>query len=404
MREKNAAGSREVAKLALRFVLIIGVVNLFADMTYEGGRGIIGPFLGSLGASATIVGFVAGFGEMAGYGLRSVSGFFADRTHKYWTVTFIGYAVNMLAVPALALAGNWPMAAVLLVAERTGRAIRKPAVDSMLSHAGHVIGHGWVFGLNEALDQTGATLGPLITAWVLYKREGYHHAFGVLLISALLCLSVIFLAWLLYREPEKLEGKSPEAAADKKFSKSFWLYLAAGALIAAGFADFSLIAFHFQKSGTVTQDMIPVFYAVAMVTGAVAAPALGKLLDTFGLPVLLFAFGVPAFFAPPIFLRTSHDTAGIELAGMILWGLGMGAQGSCLKATLAKIIPSEKRGTGFGVFDTGFGIAWFAGSAIMGLLYDKSIPALVIFSVTLQLLALPVLVMAYKKEASTGKF
>jgi predicted MFS family arabinose efflux permease len=401
MPAKNEA-SGEVARLALRFVLIIGVVNLFADMTYEGGRGIIGPFLGSLGASATIVGFVAGFGEMAGYGLRSISGFFADRTHKYWTITFIGYAVNMLAVPALALAGNWPVAAALLVAERTGRAIRKPAVDSMLSHAGHVIGHGWVFGLNEALDQTGATLGPLITAWVLYKREGYHRAFGVLLISALLCLSVVFVAWMLYREPEKLEGKSVKAPTDKAFPKSFWLYLAAGALIAAGFSDFSLIAFHFQKTGTVSQDMIPVFYAVAMVTGAVAAPVFGKLLDKVGLPVLIVAFGVPAFFAPLVFLRASFPTAGFELAGMILWGLGMGAQGSCLKATVAKIIPSEKRGTGFGAFDTGFGIAWFAGSAIMGLLYDRSIPALVIFSVGLQLLALPVLVMAYKKEARAG--
>ncbi len=398
MHMKNET-SAEVAKLALRFVLIIGVVNFFADMTYEGGRGIVGPFLGSLGASATTVGFVAGFGEMAGYALRSVSGFFADRTHKYWTITFIGYAVNMLAVPALALAGNWPVAAALLVAERTGRAIRKPAVDSMLSHAGHAIGHGWVFGLNEALDQAGATLGPLITAWVLYKREGYHHAFGVLLISALLCLSVVFVAWRLYREPQELEGKSPQVVADKTFSQSFWLYLAAGALIAAGFADFSLIAFHFQKSGTVSQDMIPVFYAVAMVTGAVAAPVLGKLLDKVGLPVLLFAFAAPAFFAPLIFLRS----AGFELVGMILWGLGMGAQNSCLKATLAKIIPSEKRGTGFGVFDTGFGVAWFAGSATMGLLYDKSIPALVIFSVTLQVLALPVLVMAHKKEAKDGR-
>jgi predicted MFS family arabinose efflux permease len=399
---RNEGFSAEVAKLALRFVLIIGVVNLFADMTYEGGRGIVGPFLGSLGASAAIVGFVAGFGEMAGYGLRSVSGFFADRTHKYWTITFVGYAVNMLAVPALALAGNWPVAAALLVAERTGRAIRKPAVDSMLSHAGHVIGHGWVFGLNEALDQTGATLGPLITAWVLYKREGYHRAFGVLLISALVCLGVVLLAWLLYREPGELEEKSSQIVTDKTFSKSFWLYLVAGALIAAGFADFSLIAFHFQKSGTVSQDMIPVFYAVAMATGAVAAPVFGKLLDKIGLPVLLVAFGVPAFFAPPIFLGSSFHIAGVDLAGMILWGLGMGAQGSCLKATVAKIIPSERRGSGFGVFDTGFGIAWFAGSAIMGLLYDRSIPALVIFSVSLQLLALPVLVMAHKKEASAG--
>jgi hypothetical protein len=118
--------NRDLTKSAFRFVLIIGIVNLFADMTYEGARGITGPFLGSLGATATIVGFVAGFGELIGYSLRSVSGYFADKTQKYWIVTFGGYLVNMLAVPALALAGNWPLAAALIVAERTGRAIRRP--------------------------------------------------------------------------------------------------------------------------------------------------------------------------------------------------------------------------------------------------------------------------------------
>ncbi|MGD0986772.1 MAG: MFS transporter [Candidatus Sulfotelmatobacter sp.] len=395
MQVKSATTSSEVAKLALRFVVIIGIVNFFADMTYEGGRGIVGPFLGSLGASATIVGFVAGFGELVGYGLRSVSGYFADRTHKYWTITFIGYAVNMLAVPALALAGNWPLAAVLVVAERTGRAIRKPAVESMLSHAGQSIGHGWVFGLNEALDQTGATLGPLITAWVLYKREGYHHAFGVLLISALLCLVVLFVAWFLYRRPQDLEVESTHKPAEKTLSASYWFYLAAGALIAAGFADFSLIAFHFQKTATVVPDMVPVFYAVAMVTGAVSSLILGKLLDKVGLPILLIAFAIPAFFAPLVFLSTT----GFELIGMILWGMGMGAQDSCLKAVLSKVVTSGKRSTAFGIFDTAFGVAWFAGSAIMGLLYDKSIFALVIFSVTVQLLALPLLALARKTSS-----
>jgi predicted MFS family arabinose efflux permease len=393
----DTATAASIAKIALRFVLIIGIVNFFADMTYEGARSIIGPFLGSLGASATIVGFVAGFGEMLGYGLRSVSGYFADRTHKYWAVTFIGYAINMLAVPALALCGNWPMAAALIIAERTGRAIRKPAVDSMLSHAGHSIGYGWVFGLNEALDQTGATLGPLTVAWVLYRHGGYPHAFAALLISALLCLAVLFVAWILYRRPQDLEAESTRKLTDKTFSRAYWLYLSAGALIAAGFADFALIAFHFQKSATVPQDLIPVFYAVAMATGAITAPILGKLLDKVGQPVLYFAFSVPAFFAPLVFLYTTK----LELAGMILWGLGMGAQDACLKAMLAPVVPSQKRSTAYGIFDAGIGIAWFAGSAIMGLLYDKSIPALVAFSMSLQMLSLPVF--AFARRARTGE-
>ena len=384
-----------IAKLAFRFVLTIGIVNFFADMTYEGARGIVGPFLGSLGASAGVVGFVAGFGELIGYGLRSISGFFADKTRKYWTMAFVGYAVNMLAVPALAFAENWPLAATLMIAERTGRAIRKPSVESMLSHAGKSIGHGWVFGLNEALDQTGATLGPLITAYILYRRGSYQHAFAVLLISALLCLGVLCVAFFEHRRPEEMEESSAQTLSTPGFRRTYWFYMAAGALIAAGFADFSLIAFHFQKVASVARDVIPVYYAVAMATSAVSAPILGKLLDKLGLPVILTGFGVSAFFAPLVFLGNSA----LQLIGMILWGIGMGAQDSCLKAVLAGIIPAEKRSTGFGVFDTGFGLAWFAGSATMGLLYGRSITALTIFSVLSQLLALPVFVMARRKAS-----
>jgi len=388
--------SSNAAKLAFRFVLILGIVNLFADMTYEGARSIIGPFLGSLGASAAIVGFVAGFGELAGYALRAISGYFADKTHKYWAITFFGYAVNMLAVPALALAGNWPVAALLIVAERTGRAIRKPAVESMLSEAGEIIGHGWVFGLNEALDQAGATLGPLIVAFILYRRGAgaYPNAFAALLISALLCLTVLAVAWRFHRRTRDPQQKSSQPLSDQAFKKAYRLYFIAGALIAAGFADFSLIAFHFQKAGTVPTDLIPVFYAVAMATDALGGLAFGKLLDRLGLPVILTAFILSAFFAPLVFLGGATSA----LIGMAVWGIGMGAQNACLKGVLSAILPSGKRSTAFGIFDTGFGVAWFAGSATMGLLYEKSIPALVIFSVVLQLAALPLLALGKKAE------
>src|SRR6266446_4121575 len=259
----------KLAKLAFRFVLTIGIVNLFADFTYEGARSITGPFLGSLGASATVIGIVVGFGELLGYSLRSISGFFADKTHKYWFVVFVGYIINMLAVPALALAGNWPMAAALIIAERTGRAIRKPAVEAMISYAGKEIGRGWVFGLNEALDQGGATVGPLIVALVLYLQGGYRYGFAVLLLSAVLCLATLVIARLLFPSPHEMEEKSAKPLTTKGFPKAYWLYLLGGAFIAAGFADFSLIAFHFQKTATVSQNLIPVFYSVAMAVGAI---------------------------------------------------------------------------------------------------------------------------------------
>ena len=379
---------------ALRFVLIIGIANFFADFTYEGARGIVGPFLGSLGASAAIVGFVAGLGELMGYGLRAVSGYFADKSHRHWAFAFVGYTVNLLAVPALALATQWPLAATLVVAERTGRGIRKPTVEAMLSYAGKSIGAGWVFGLNEALDQAGATIGPLLMALILYFNGGFRTGFGVLLIPALICLAILVAARLLHPRPHELEEGAGHTFATTKLTRAYWIYLAAGALIAAGFADFALIGFHFHKANTVSANLIPVFYAVAMASSALASIPLGRLFDRFGPNISLFAFPISAAAAPFVFLGTSVPA----LIGMILWGIGMAAQGSLLQAMLTGVIPPQKRSTAFGLFDTGYGIAWFLGSVVMGLLYDRSIVAVALFSVSLQLAALPFFFIANKKR------
>jgi predicted MFS family arabinose efflux permease len=293
-------------------------------------------------------------------------------------------------VPALALAGNWPMAAALIVAERTGRALRKPVVDAMISYAGKSIGRGWVFGLNEGLDQAGATVGPLIVALVLYLNSGFRTGFAVLLISAILCLVTLIVARFWYPRPHELETESAKFAKAKGFPKSYWIYVAAGALIAAGFADFSLISFHFQKAGIISQTTIPLFYAVAMGAGALTNLLFGRLFDRIGFPIVVFAFFLGALFAPLVFLGQFW----LALTGMALWGIGMGAQNSLLKALLTSVISAARRGTGFGLFYTGYGIAWFLGSAAMGFLYDRSILALIIFSVVFQLLALPVFLWA----------
>jgi predicted MFS family arabinose efflux permease len=382
------------SRSALQFVLVIGIANFFADFTYEGARGIVGPFLGSLGASAAIIGIVAGLGELMGYGLRSVSGYFADKFHRHWAFAFLGYTVNMLAVPALALAAGWPLASGLVVAERVGRGIRKPTVEAMLSYAGKSIGAGWVFGLNEALDQAGATVGPLLMALILYLNGGYRTGFGVLLIPALLCLATLLAARLRHPRPHDLEEGAGHSFETTNLTRAYWIYLAAGALVASGFADFALIGFHFHKANIVRANWIPVFYAVAMGSSALASIPLGRLFDRFGPNVSLFVFLVSAVAAPFVFLGAS----GSALMGMIFWGIGMSGQDSLLRAMLTAVIPAEKRSTAFGLFDTGYGIAWFVGSAVMGLLYDKSIVAVVMFSAGLQLAALPILFLANKRR------
>ena len=379
---------------ALRFVILIGIVSLFADMTYEGARSISGPFLGILGASAAIVAFVAGFGELVGYGLRVVSGYLADRTGRYWGLTLFGYALNMLAVPALALAGSWQLAAVLIVAERTGKAMRNPPRDVMLSHATSVTGRGFGFGLHEALDSIGATLGPLVVAAVLAVRGDYRAAFAALLVSALLALGVLVAARITFPTPKDFEVELPAAvASDGRYPRAYWLYLVAVALVAAGFADFPLIAFHFHAASVVTDSWIPLLYAIAMGVSAVSGLLFGRLFDRIGIPVLAGATLVAALFAPLVFLGGST----LALLGMVCWGVGMGAHESVMRAAVAGFVPTSRRGSAYGVFNAGYGVFWFLGSALMGILYDVSIAWVVAFAVVLQLAAIPVLLLVQRR-------
>ncbi|HEY7491161.1 MAG TPA: MFS transporter [Candidatus Tectomicrobia bacterium] len=381
---------------ALAFVILLGVVSLFADMTYEGARSITGPYLAMLGASATVVGIVAGFGELVGYGLRLAAGYLSDRTGHYWTITLVGYVVNLLAVPLLALAGRWEIAAALMIAERVGKAIRTPARDAMLSHATTEMGRGWGFGLHEALDQTGAVLGPLLAAAVLFARDGYRAAFGVLLIPALLALGVLMLARMRYPNPRDFEIGTPPLGT-RSFPRVFWLYLGAVGLIAAGYVDFPLIAYHAHKTSLAPEAWIPVLYAVAMGVDALAALVAGWLFDRLGLVVLSGVVLVSSLFAPLVFL----GNFGVALVGMGLWGIGMGAQESIMRAAVAAMVPAERRGTAYGVFNTGYGLLWFAGSALMGVLYDMALPALIAFSVVTQLIAVALLfLVSRRREAS----
>jgi MFS family permease len=382
--------------------VLLGVVSLFADMTYEGARSITGPFLAVLGASATVVGIVAGFGELVGYGLRLVSGYVADRTQRYWAITIAGYAVNLLAVPILALAGRWEVAALFIILERAGKAMRTPPRDAMLSHATHQVGRGWGFGLHEALDQVGAVLGPLLVAGVLALQGDYRPAFAVLGLSALAALALPpatrVAARLGYPTPRDFEART-ELAVDGAFPKSFWLYIVAAALIAAGYADFPLVAFHFQRTGLAAPEWIAILYALAMGVDAAAALAFGRLFDRFGVRTLIPAAIVSSLFAPLVFLGSFP----LALIGMACWGIGMGAQESVMRAAVAGFVPPERRGSAYGVFNAGYGLFWFLGSALLGILYDQSIPWLVAFSVTVQLLAVPVLLVVQRKATKRAQ-
>ena len=380
---------------AVRFIVFLGVVSLFADMTYEGARGIVGPLLQNLGANAAQVGIVVGFGEMVAASLRFFSGNLVDRTRAYWLVAFLGYFMNLVAIPTLAFAGNWPLAALLVIAERTGKGLRAPAVDVLLSSATVKIGHGWGFGLHTALDQTGAVLGPLIVVAMVARTHHYGPAFLPLAIPAVASLIAFFAAKATHMD---VTAPAPPPERRQHLPKVFWLYVTAAGLLAFGFVDFALLAFHFHKTALAPPAVIPLLYAGAMGVNGVTAMIFGKLFDHFGALSLALGIMISALSLPLGFL----GGFGMAVAGVACWAAGLGAQDATLRAGIAQVVSMSRRGTAFGVFNGVFGVAWFLGSAAMGILYDHSVLALVVFG-TIAQVAAAVMFMLLRKPLAASR-
>jgi MFS family permease len=382
----------------LAFIIAFGIVSLWADMAYEGMRSISGPFLGSLGASGAIVGAVAGVGELFGYLLRLGSGRLAERTGAYWLIALAGYTIQMAAVPALALAGTWWAAAIFIVIERSGKALRNPAANTMLSRAGEHIGQGWAFGLHEALDQTGALSGPLIAALVLALHHDYRLAFLWLGVPAL--FTIVSVVTVRARFPYAGHiARAPAHTTGTGLSRAFWLYAATAALVAFGFADYSLIAFHYAQAHVVSQAIVPIFYAAAMGISGAGSLLFGRWFDRSGLRVLVPGLLLGVVVAPLVFLGGTW----LALIGTLAWGLSLGVHDAIMNAAVAQMVPAHARARAYGIFTAIYGIAWFVGSALEGLLYDISIVGLVVVASAAELLAIIPLMMTLRTLSAAEK-
>lgn len=389
-RKKATAG-------ALTFIVLMGTVSLFSDMTHEGARSILGEYLNLADASAATIGFISGIGELCGYSLRLLSGLIADKTKKYWTLVIVGYAIQVLAIPALALIPEkgWIFSCGLVILERIGKAVKKPAKNTLVSFAAGEIGAGKGFAYQEFLDQLGAFLGPVLL-FVIAAVKGtsnlfttYRVCFAILGIPALITIGLVVFSKIKYPNPEMFD-KTPEEKATLRIKKSFIFYMVAICLFAFGFADFTLITLHAANAHAFPAATLSLLYAVAMAVDAFAALFFGWLFDRVGLKALIYSTACSLTFSAFVFLTDNPWVIG---TGIVLWGIGMGAQESIMKAAVSTIVPKAMRSTGFGVFETGFGIAWFLGSWLLGALYDIKPLYLVIVSITAQAVAIVVYIM-----------
>ncbi len=395
---------RRRASQAMVFILLMGLIALFSDMTHEGARSILGVYLGLAGASAAAIGFISGLGEFVGYALRLLTGMLTDRTKKYWLLTILGYAIDVLAIPALALVprNGWVFACTLVLLERVGKAIKKPAKNTLVSFAASQAGAGKGFAIQEFVDQLGAFLGPVMLFLVLLVRSGgdsfatYQLCFLMLGIPALITLALLFFAKSKFPHPEQFEK---ETVAAKPFSGKavFWVYIAGIACLAFGFIDFPLITLHVSRLHIIGDETLPLLYAGAMVVDAFAALGFGYLFDRRGVRVLMLSTVLSAASSLFIFGLGSQWAV---FVGVMLWGVGMGAQETILKSVVNVMVPKANRASGFGIFETAFGAAWFLGSLTTGLLYDASLPWMIAVATGAQLLSIPLF---YRTHAAMAK-
>lgn len=390
----------ENKKAAFHLIIFFGLVSLFGDIVYEGARSVNGPYLKTLGANAAVVGLIAGIGEFMGYAIRLFSGYYADKTKAYWFFTFLGYGM-LISVPLLSLTGIWQMVAVFIILERVGKALRSPAKDTIVSQATKQIGTGFGFGLQEAMDQIGAIIGPLIFTIVFVLTGNtqkiiadYQKGYSFLWIPFALVMLCVVLAYIKVPNPEKLEISEDRFKDPGKLSKVFWLYTLFSFVGTLGFVNFVLMGYHFKAKNIIPDAQIPFFYAVAMAIDGIFALFIGRIYDILkhrgkNSNAGLFALITIPIFSLPIPVLAFSRSYKLAIISILLWGIVMGIHETIMKSAIADLTPLEKRGTGYGIFNTSYGIAMFFGSAFMGLLYDYSITLLIISAVVLEIIAVP---------------
>lgn len=387
-------------KTALQLIFLFGIISLLGDIIYEGARSVNGPYLQVLSVNAALVGLIAGVGEFLGYAVRLLSGYFADKTKAYWLFTILGYGM-LASVPLLSLTGVWQYAAVFIIVERIGKGIRSPAKDTILSQATKQVGTGVGFAIVEFLDQLGAALGPLVFT-VLFVYAGsqvktaadYQYGYGLYWLPYGLLMLTLLFAWWLVKDPEKLELAATKRKEPDHLTPTFWWYCAFTTLTTAGFVSFVLIGYHLKARNLLADAYIPLCYAAVMLVDAVAALIIGHMYDNIKArrdnqkAGLLMLVGMPVMTAAIPFMAFTTSLPLIFIA-LFLWGIVMGTHETIMRAAIADITSIKKRGTGYGIFNTCYGLAMFAGSAMAGFLYDHSITALVAAVVLIELLSLP---------------
>jgi MFS family permease len=364
--------------------ILLGLVSLFADIVYEGGRSISGAYLATLNAPPQGPAII-GLGEFIGLLLRLLSGYVSailQSSLVLWSFTFIGYAITAFSIPMIAYAPSWEVVVALYVADRVGKGLRAPARDVILAEVSESIGVGKGFGIHELLDQLGAFAGPLLVGFLLIMFN-YKIAYLALLAPGLVSIALVATAWRLYPSLKSVSTRKPQLGV-KGYGGSFWIYTLATSILALGFMHWSIASYYLKSvRGAISDAEIGFIYAIGMVVDALVAVPLGVLFDKYKFKVLLL---VPLL-SPLFIVILTHAPRELLYLAAIPWGVIACSEESIMRATIALLVEPSKRPLAYGLFGLVFGLAW----AIGGFIYSAilhSVYHMILFSTTTGLISL----------------
>lgn len=390
MTHKNKAVTPRSAML---FVLIVGFLWFVTAIARSGFMSVFGVYLDFTGASASAIGFISGLGVFIIISLQSFFSFLVAKTGCYWLFSILGISIELLCIPALGFipVNGWKIAMLLFFFHRLSHGLGYAGINSVFGSATRIIGPRKSRSILEFFQHAGNILGPIILFFIMQinsSEDGfysYKSAIITLIIPVFIAVCLLIFMKIKFSNNYCRSPEFGRAAPILKTKKTFlFLYMIGICAFALGFADYTIISMHVVKNGLFGKPIIPLIYAFVMLIDLISSTVFRLLFDNYGIKSIFASSLISALFVIPIFLS---DNFIIVLLGIAIWAIGMGSQEYLMNFMIARVVSKADRGVWFNRFRIVFGMSWFLGSSILGILYDQKLILFAYFALATQIVA-----------------
>jgi MFS family permease len=352
-------------------IWVLGFVSLLMDISSEMVHSLLPLFMvGTLGASALVVGLIEGLAEATALIVKVFSGVLSDWWGKRKWLAVFGYALGALTKPLFALAPGIGTVLTARLLDRVGKGVRGAPRDALVADIAPPDMRGAAFGLRQSLDTVGAFVGPLLAVGLmLLWANDFRAVFWVAVVPGLLAVGLLVLG---VREPDRPVGQrrsNPIRRENlRRLGSAYWWVVGLGAVFTLARFSEAFLVLRAEQSG-VPLALVPLVMVAMNLVYAASAYPFGRLSDRMNHRTLL-ALGLAVLIAADLVLAANAHWTTL-LAGVALWGLHMGMTQGLLATMVADTAPADLRGTAFGFFNLVSGAALLLSSAIAGLLWDR---------------------------------